>query len=495
MIRIDHVSKSFPGVIALDDISFQIDSGTIHGLVGENGAGKSTLIKIISGIYIDYEGDIFIDDQRLQISSVHEAQKKGIATIFQELTVVRELTVAENIFLGREPVGFAGALDRTEMDKKSQQVLNELNASFSPRDKVGDLSVANQQIVEISKALVLNTQILIMDEPTSSLTEREIQNLFSVISTLKSKGITILYVSHKLEEIFKICDAITVLRDGKHIHTGLKKVTTPPEVIRMMVGRSLNMMYPPRTAQKGDLLLSVKGLTRAGEFKDINFQVHAGEIVGFAGLIGSGRTELAKALFGAACPNGGEIEIFNQKRKLFYHPREAISHGLVYLSEDRKREGLILLLSVRENISLPIIKKISHYLFVKRKEEQNIVDSLIEKLKIKVFSRDQVVETLSGGNQQKVVISKLLLTNARVLIFDEPTRGIDVGAKYEIYKIMNDLTAEGKGIVFISSELPEILGISDRIYCMREGSIVKEFTQKEANPEKVMSALTGGSSL
>jgi ribose transport system ATP-binding protein len=495
MIRIDHVSKSFPGVVALNDISFQIDSGTVHGLVGENGAGKSTLIKIISGIYTDYEGDIFIDDQQLQINSVHESQKKGIATIFQELTVVRELTVAENIFLGREPVGFAGALDRAEMERKSQQVLNELNVSFSPRDKVGDLSVANQQIVEISKALVLNTQILIMDEPTSSLTEKEVQNLFSVIHTLKSKGITILYVSHKLEEIFEICDAITVLRDGKHIHTSAKSETNPPDVIRMMVGRSLNMLFPPRTAKKGDLLLSVKDLTREGEFKDINFEVHAGEIVGFAGLIGSGRTELAKALFGATCPDQGEIKICNQKMKLFCHPREAITQGLVYLSEDRKQEGLILLLSVRENISLPIIKKISQNLFVKRKEEQNIVDSLIEKLKIKVFSRDQVVETLSGGNQQKVVISKLLLTNAQVFIFDEPTRGIDVGAKYEIYKIMNDLTADGKGIVFISSELPEIIGISDRIYCMREGSIVKEYTREKANPENVMSALTGGSSI
>jgi len=252
-------------------------------------------------------------------------------------------------------------------------------------------------------------------------------------------------------------------------------------------------MYPPRTAQKGDLLLSVKGLTRAGEFQDISFNVHAGEIVGFAGLIGSGRTEVAKALFGATCPDSGDIEIRGQRTKLFTNPFEAISNGLAYLSEDRKQEGLILLLSVRENISLPIVKKISQYLFVKRKEEQDIVDSLIEKLKIKVFSRDQVVETLSGGNQQKVVISKLLLTNAQILIFDEPTRGIDVGTKYEIYKIMNDLTADGKGIIFISSELPEILGISDRIYCMREGSIAKEFTREEASPEKVMSVLTGGS--
>jgi len=493
MIRISHVSKSFPGVLALDDVSFQIDSDTVHGLVGENGAGKSTLIKIISGIYTDYEGDVFLGDQRLRINSVHEAQKKGIATIFQELTVIQELTVAENIFLGREPIGFAGVLDRAEMERKSQQVLNELNAPFSPRDKVGDLSVANQQIVEISKALVLNPRILIMDEPTSSLTEREIQNLFLVISSLRKKGITILYVSHKLEEIFKICDSITVLRDGKHIHTGPIKDTTPPDVIRMMVGRSLNMMYPPRTAQKGDLLLSVKGLTRAGEFQDISFNVHAGEIVGFAGLIGSGRTEVAKALFGATCPDSGDIEIRGQRTKLFTNPFEAISNGLAYLSEDRKQEGLILLLSVRENISLPIVKKISQYLFVKRKEEQDIVDSLIEKLKIKVFSRDQVVETLSGGNQQKVVISKLLLTNAQILIFDEPTRGIDVGTKYEIYKIMNDLTADGKGIIFISSELPEILGISDRIYCMREGSIAKEFTREEASPEKVMSVLTGGS--
>jgi ribose transport system ATP-binding protein len=319
-----------------------------------------------------------------------------------------------------------------------------------------------------------------------------VKQLFTLIRRLKDRGITILYVSHKIEEIFEICDRITVFRDGRHIGTKPRAETTPEEVIRMMVGRSLSTMFPPRTPAKGDLLLSVRNLSRAGEFREVGFDLHGGEIIGFAGLIGAGRTELARAIFGATVLDSGEIRLEGETIRSFRHPRQALSRGVAYLSEDRKGEGLMLQLSVRENMSLPILGKISRNLFIQRIRERSLVESNVSRFKIKLTSIDQPVDSLSGGNQQKVIISKLLLTEAKVFIFDEPTRGIDVGAKYEIYKIMNDLTAEGKGILFISSELPEVLGISDRILCMREGKLAREFSRSEADPEKVMHVLTGG---
>jgi len=492
MISINHVSKSFPGVKALDDINFKIKDGEVHGLVGENGAGKSTLIKILSGIYSDYEGSISFDDTIKRFHSVHEAQENGVATIFQELTAIQDLSVAENIFLGREPVRFSGVINWELMYAKSAEVLSSLDSNLNPRELVKNLSIANQQIVEICKALVLNSKIIIMDEPTSSLTGHEIKQLFLLIRRLKERGITILYVSHKIEEIFEICDSITVFRDGKHIETVNKNESTPDEIISMMVGRSLNMMFPPRTGQKGELLLSVKNLTREGEFQEISFDLYAGEIIGFAGLIGAGRTELAKAIFGASHVEKGDILIGGKQETYFSHPNQALLRGIAYLSEDRKQEGLMLELSIRENMSLSILKKISRYMFMLKNKETSLVESSKTKLNIKMTDIDQIVESLSGGNQQKIIISKLLLTESDVFIFDEPTRGIDVGTKYEIYKIMNDLTDEGKGIIFISSELPEILGISDRILCMREGRLMKEFTRSEAAPEKIMRVLTGG---
>jgi ABC-type sugar transport system ATPase subunit len=492
MISIEHVSKSFPGVQALDDISFVIHDGQVHGLVGENGAGKSTLIKILSGVYPDYEGTVSIDGTGARFASVHEAQAGGVATIFQELTMIPELSVAENIFLGREPVRRGGIMDWNTMWARSREALDFLDAPLDPRSQVSRLSVANQQIVEICKALVLSSRIIIMDEPTSSLTGHEVRQLFALIHRLREKGITILYVSHKIEEIFEICDSVTVFRDGRHIGTVEKSSATPDQVIGMMVGRSLNTMFPQRSAVRGELLLSVQGAGRAGEFADVSFDLHEGEIVGFAGLIGAGRTELARAVYGATSLDSGEVALKGHRRARFGHPSQALSRGVAYLSEDRKGEGLMLQLSIRENMSLTILKRISRYLFVQRRKERELVDEYVGKFKIKMTSVDQLAESLSGGNQQKVVISKLLLTEARVFIFDEPTRGIDVGAKYEIYKIMNDLTAEGKGIIFISSELPEVLGVSDRILCMRQGRLVQEFSAAEADPEKVMRVLAGG---
>jgi ABC-type sugar transport system ATPase subunit len=374
----------------------------------------------------------------------------------------------------------------------SREVLSFLDAPLDPRALVRSLSVANQQLVEICKALVLNSKVIIMDEPTSSLTEHEVRQLFALIRRLKQRGITVLYVSHKIEEIFAICDTVTVLRDGRHIGTVDRQDTSPDQVISMMVGRSLSMLFPERQARSGKLLLSVRGAGREGEFRDVSFELHEGEILGFAGLIGAGRTELARALFGATALSSGEISLQGQASGRFRHPSLALARGVAYLSEDRKREGLMLEASIRENMSLAVLGRVSRWLFLRRRRERELVDSYITRFKIKMTSVDQLVESLSGGNQQKVVISKLLMTEARVFIFDEPTRGIDVGAKFEIYKIMNDLTAEGRGILFISSELPEVLGVSDRILCMREGRLVREFTRAEATPEAVMRVLTGG---
>lgn len=491
MISIRNVSKTFPGVQALDDVSFTIKTGEVHGLVGENGAGKSTLIKILSGIHGDYEGGIFIDDAEVRFSSVHDAQKKGVATIFQELTIIPELSIAENVFLGREPIRFAGVIDVEKMKSISREKLSFLGTDIDPSINVGKLSIANQQIVEICKALVLNSRIIIMDEPTSSLTDHEIRELFSLIKRLRESGITILYVSHKLDEIFEICDTVSVFRDGKLIGTKDKGDTTPAEIIKMMVGRSMSMMFPERESVKRDLILSVRNLSRRGKFDDISFDLFEGEIVGFAGLIGAGRTEMARALFGADEVDSGEIHLYGRSRK-FRHPRKALSNGVAYLSEDRKGEGLMLQLTVKENMTVSNLEKIAGRLFVNRKTEQNLVQGYVEKFKIKLVHTDQIIESLSGGNQQKVIISRLLMTESRVFIFDEPTRGIDVGAKYEIYKIMDNLTRERKGIIFISSELPEVLGISDRILCMREGRIVREFDKSGADPEKIMRVLTGG---
>jgi ABC-type sugar transport system ATPase subunit len=492
VISVEHVSKSFPGVKALENVTFTIRTGEVHGLVGENGAGKSTLIKILSGIWADYTGSVSLDGVPRRFASVRDAQAHGVATIFQELTVVRELSVAENIFLGREPVRVGGVIDREAMRRGSAEAIAFLDAPLDPRALVGSLSVANQQIVEICKALVLDSKILIMDEPTSSLTGHEVQRLFQVIGKLKQQGITVLYVSHKIDEIFTICDSITVFRDGKRIDTVERQKTTPDQVISMMVGRSLSAMFPPRAAAPGALLLSVSGFTRGKEFRDVSFDLCAGEIVGFAGLIGAGRTELARAIFGATRIDAGEIRMQGLPVRPFAHPRQALSRGVAYLSEDRKGEGLLLQLSIRENMSLPLLKKISRALFVDARKERELVEKYAKSFTIRMTSMDQLIESLSGGNQQKVVISKLLATEARVFIFDEPTRGIDVGAKFEIYKIMNDLTAEGRGIIFISSELPEVLGVSDRILCMREGRLVREFSHAEADPEKIMRVLTGG---
>jgi ABC-type sugar transport system ATPase subunit len=495
MITVTTVSKLFPGVRALDQISFHVGKARVHGLVGENGAGKSTIVKILSGVYTDYDGEILVDGKPIAFRSVGDARESGIATVFQELTVVKDLNIAENIFLGREPLHLGCVVDRKHMRERCLEVMSFLEEPMDIDEKVGNLSVASQQIVEICKALVLNAKVIIMDEPTSSLTEKEVGQLYTIIEKLRNRGVTILYVSHKLTEIFTICDDITVFRDGKHIKTVPTHETDTAEVIRMMVGRELNMLFPERMAHPSDdVLLSVEHASRKKEFHDVSFQLHRGEILGFAGLIGAGRTELAKALFGATKLDNGSITLAGINHGNFTHPRDSITKGLSYLPEDRKGEGLLLQFPIVENMTLAILKALRLHKRNSKKKERELVDKYAHDLQIKMVGISQIVELLSGGNQQKVIVARLLLTNTEVFIFDEPTRGIDVGAKFEIYKIMNELTSQGKGILFISSELPEVLGISDRIICMREGSLTKVFDRKVASAESIMKVLAGGES-
>ena len=493
MITINNISKQFPGVKALDQVSFNVKKACVHGLVGENGAGKSTIVKILSGVYCDYDGEVLVDGKPINFHNVSDARESGIATVFQELTVVKDLTIAENIFLGREPLHAGVIVDRKHMRAKCLEVISFLEEPLDINEKVGNLSVASQQIVEICKALVLNAKVIIMDEPTSSLTEKEVAQLYTIIDKLRARGVTILYVSHKLVEIFRICDEITVFRDGKHINTVPTHETTTNQVIQMMVGRDLNMLFPERLVQpSSEILLSVDGASRKGEFTDVTFQLHRGEILGFAGLIGAGRTELAKALFGATRLDSGTVSIAGKEYGQFNHPRDALTKGISYLPEDRKGEGLFLKFPIKENMTVAILKSLKLHRRQSLSKERDTVLKYAKDLQIKMVSIDQIVEMLSGGNQQKVIVGRLLLTDTDVFIFDEPTRGIDVGAKYEIYKIMNELTAQKKGILFISSELPEVLGISDRIVCMKEGALAKIFSREEASAELIMEVLAGG---
>lgn len=493
MISINQISKSFPGVKALDNVSFDIKKGEVHGLVGENGAGKSTLVKILSGIYTEYDGEILVDNQTVRFGGVLDAQKSGIATVFQELSVVRDLTVAENIFLGREPVNKLGIIDRNEMKKRCSEIMSFLDEPLDVDKNVGDLSIASQQIVELCKALVLNARVIIMDEPTSSLTEKETTQLYKIVARLKSQGVTIIYVSHKLEEILSMCDTVTVLRDGKHIATVSSQNLDIDGLIQMMVGRTLTMLFPERTIKLSDeVLLSVRGATRKGQFEDVTFDLHKGEILGFSGLIGSGRTEFAKALYGATVLDSGTVTLNKKNIEILKHPSQALMQGISYLSEDRQGEGLLMQANIRENTTLSVLKKLHLQRWGSEKKEREMVQQQMQDLQVKMIDINQIVENLSGGNQQKVILGRLLLTNAMVFLFDEPTRGIDVGAKYEIYKIMDELTKQGKGIIFISSELPEVLGVSDRIACMRAGRLERILDASEATPEAIMKILTGG---
>ena len=493
VLEMRNIGKAFPGVQALKDVTLKVRRGEVHALVGENGAGKSTLMKILSGAHSCDEGEILIDGDVVDITGPGVAQDLGISMIYQELNLVPSISVAENIFLGRLPaLGGWAHLDWKELNADAAELLARVNVDVDPRAIVKHLSVAKQQMVEIAKALSMRAKIIIMDEPTSALTIAETENLFDIIGTLKAQGVAVIFITHRLEEIFAVADRVTVLRDGSHIATQDLEALDQPAIVSMMVGRELTALFPKLEAEIGDVILEVNDLSREGVLEGINLQVRKGEIVGLSGLVGAGRTDLAKSIFGIDPPDSGTILIDGQSCSI-RSPGEAIDLGLGLVPEDRKAEALILARPVRDNISIAIIRLLSRLGFsIRHKEEDQLVDDYISRLDVKTPGPLQLVRNLSGGNQQKTIIARWLAAKPKVLIMDEPTRGIDVGAKAEIHTLMGRMAQEGVGILMISSELPEVLGVSDRVIVMREGKITGEFSREEATQELIMQAATGG---
>ena len=492
MIEMNNISKAFSGNQVLKNVQFEITKGEIHALMGENGAGKSTLMKILTGIYSRDTGEIRVNGNPVVFKNPKEAEQAGIAVIHQELNILPDLTVCENLFLGREKTyGKTGFLKTSQMKKEAKAALKELGLDMDVDTPASQLSVGKQQIIEIAKALSTNAEVIIMDEPTAALTDREITTLFEMIGKLKTKGVSFVYISHRMEEIFAICDRITILRDGSYISTERISETSFERVVQLMVGRELGERFPERNAVIGKEKLVVSGLSRKGHFEDISFTVHAGEVVGFAGLMGAGRTEVVQTLFGYCHHNAGTIKL-DGKNITIRNPREAIRHGIGFVSEDRKSEGLITDFTVAENMSLPNLGRLSSSGIMRKEKEDSLVADMIERLHIRTSGGSQQVKSLSGGNQQKVVIAKWLGIDPQVLILDEPTRGVDVGAKKEIYSIMNSLAERGVAIILVSSELPEIIGLADRVLVLHEGKLKANIEKQDMTQERIMHYATGG---
>jgi ribose transport system ATP-binding protein len=499
MLRFESVSKRFSGIHALQDISFEIERGETHALVGENGAGKSTLMKILSGVHTDFEGTIYLDGERIHLSSPRDAQALGISIIHQELQLVPDLTVAENIFLGREPRNAFGMISGRQMVTDARDLLDALGLRINPNRKVSSLRVGEQQLTEIAKALSLNTRLLILDEPTSALSQTEIERLFEVIASLRQQGVTMIYISHKFSEVFRLSDRITVLRDGKYIMTVPTAETTESEIIHAMVGRELSDLFPKDTAPFEEEVLRVEGLgfspppsADRRPLHDIGFTLRRGEILGVAGLMGSGRTELLETIFGhhPRSQVTGQMAIEGQPVHVT-SPESAIHHGFAFTTEDRKNQSLVLPLTVSENLTLSSLRRFCSMGMVQVRKERSAVHDIISSLRIKTPRSSVLVDRLSGGNQQKVVLGKCLLSGPRILLLDEPTRGIDVGAKAEIYALISQLARQGTSIIMASSELPELLAMCDRILVLHEGRLAATLAQGEANQVNIMAAATG----
>lgn len=489
------VTKRFPGVTALKGANLALRPAEVHCLLGENGAGKSTLMKILAGAQPLDEGDILIDGEPVVIESPLHAQELGISMIYQEFNLSPYLSVAENIFLGREPLrGRTPFVDWKQMYCDAEEVLERIRVKMDVRRPVHELSIAQQQMVEIAKALSVNARIIVMDEPSATLTDHELEALFALIKTLKHQGIALVYISHRLEEVFEVGSRATIMRDGEHINTSELCDLTRESIIKMMVGRELTEEFPKEVFTRGEERLRVEGLCRRGVFSDVSFSLHTGEIVGLTGLVGAGRTEVARAIFGADPIDGGQIHLHG-KPATISSPRDAIRQGIGLLTEDRKGQGLVLGMSVAENTTLANLKALSGRFLMNRGKERSITQGYIDELRIKTPGAGQMVQNLSGGNQQKVVLAKWLFTQSRVLIFDEPTRGIDVGAKVEIYKLMNELVRQGVAILVISSELPEIIGMCDRVLVMHEGRIAGEVSGEDTTQERIMELATGARSV
>jgi ABC-type sugar transport system ATPase subunit len=500
ILEMRNITKDFPGVRALQNVTFQVERGEIHALVGENGAGKSTLMKVLSGFYPygTYGGDIVLNGEVQRFSSVRDSERAGVAIIYQELALVKHMTIAENVHLGSELLKSRGVVDWNRTYQETAKVLRDMGLKLNPATRVIDLGVGGQQLVEIAKALSKDARLLILDEPTAALTEAETETLLHILASLRQKGVTCIYISHRLREVTRMADRITVLRDGKTIVTDAKAAMPEERMIRNMVGRELTTMFPRRARERGATVLEVRNWTVkdpvTGDVKcdDISFEVRRGEILGIAGLMGAGRTELVMSLFGVwGKRQAGEVLLLGKKLAIG-GAEDAIRAGLSLVSEDRKRYGLVLGMDVKENSTLASLRRIAKLGVIDKNEEIKSAERFVRELRTKTPSLEQKVRNLSGGNQQKVVIAKWLLTQPKVLFLDEPTRGIDVGAKVEIYNIMNDLVDQGVCVVMISSELPEVLGMSDRVLVIHEGRLTGAFSREEASEEKVMYHATGG---
>ncbi len=489
-LRMDNICKSFAGVKALDAVKFNVRPGEVHALMGENGAGKSTLMKILTGINQKDEGSILINGQPVDIKTPKDALDCGISMIHQELNPILDMTVAENLFLGKEPCykGTIAIINKKAENELASSLFKQIGININPQTKISSLTIAQIQMVEIVKAVSSNSRIIIMDEPTSAISVHDTAKLFEIIKGLKAKGVAIIFISHKMDEIFTIADTITVFRDGKYIATKPALEFNSSTLITLMVGRELDELFPKKECAIGQASLEVKNLNRKGKFRDINFTAHEGEILGFAGLVGAGRSEIMESIFGIASYDSGTIKV-NDAEVLITSPADALKLGIAFITEDRKQKGLNLKGSVKTNMTLSSLKDYCVLQqLIKPQKENSTVDNEIERIGIKTSGRNQLVSTLSGGNQQKVVLSKWLLTNPQILILDEPTRGIDVGAKAEIYKLISSLVMQKKTVILISSEMPELLGLCDRIIVLHEGAIISEFKRGQFNAEAIMEA-------
>lgn len=490
IIELSGISKQFGAVQALRSVNLSLYAGEVHALVGENGAGKSTLVKILAGIHRPDSGTMKFDGEVVELRSPTQAQALGIAVVPQEPMLFPDLDVAENVFMGRHPRDRFGRVDWKRMYREVDQLLASLDVSLSSHTPVQGLSVAEQQLVEIAKALSLQARVLVLDEPTAALSTHEVEELFAIVRQLRERDVAILFVSHRLEEVFAIADRLTVFRDGTHIITAPVREITTDDIIKHMVGRELSTLFPKGEAEIGEVVLEVRHLTRPGVFADVSFQLRRGEILGFAGLVGAGRTEVARVLFGIDRAGSGEVWL-KGKQAHIRSPRQAMTNGIAYVPEDRHQQGLVMNFSIASNVTLPILQQVSRLGLVNPRREQRIASEYSHQLHVRSTGVGQLVNALSGGNQQKVVLGKWLATEPAVLILDEPTRGIDVGAKAEVHRIISELAARGMAIILISSELPEVLAMADRVLVLHEGSVTGTFSRSEATQERVMLAATG----
>ncbi len=488
LLELQHITKTFPGVRALDDVHFALKPGEIHALMGENGAGKSTFIKIITGVYQPDAGEIIFDGERVEIHDPLDSQRIGIAAIYQHVTCYPDLSVTENIFIGHEKINrFSRRIDWKSLHDRAGELLHRLDADFDPRTRMGTLSVAQQQIVEIAKALSTNARIIIMDEPTAPLTNRESEDLYRITESLRDKGVSIIFISHRLEDMYRLATRVTVLRDAQYVGTWNLGEISRDDIIVAMVGREITQFFPPRKVSIGDEILRVDGFSRTGYFKDVSFSVRKGEILAITGLVGAGRTEVCEAIYGVSQHDSGRLFLDGAEIQVS-GPNEAIDAGIGFLPEDRLKQGLVLDWEISKNVTLPSLRRFGRFGWLNTARENEVTKELAEKLEVKAVTVFDRASTLSGGNQQKLIVAKLLTADMKVIILDEPTKGVDVGAKTAIFRIMNDLAAAGYGIIMISSEMPEVLGMSDRIVVMKEGHVTAILETAEATQEQILEA-------